>query len=463
MLFIENLSIRNQKNILFENFNLSLDSKSQKKIALLGINGSGKSSLLKVILSKQDNFTGKIDIKNERIFYMDQHPTFPQEEMVGIYLENKIDFQHEFYQIEIALEKVNLDQDILYKVFKDLSEGQKIKIKLAEILLHDPTILLLDEPTNHLDQASIDFIGKFILDFPGSIILISHQKEILNTAINEIWEIRPSHKDIKIFKGNFDYWWDHRHKTIQKDQKDSKKIEVEITEIKKWLKANEFHPKYRFSSFVGNQKKKLAQLEKQLQQIIVQKDPSFKIQDKSLTNNKKQLIFNQEVYEKKIKLFKGQKILISGPNGSGKTTLMNKIKDELGLDQQLRKDKIKISHLNQITEIKQSIKVEKYLSKNLLVDQKVLFQKINDFQLKHLLKTNVENLSGGEKKRLELVEIFSQENDILLFDEPTNHLDIFSQIEIIDFIKESSKTIILISHDKFLLEHINFDQEIRLQ
>ena len=132
----------------------------------------------------------------EKILHLKQHNNFDPEQMVGIYLENLLEHSHHFYQVDIALQEVDLDPDVIYKTFSELSEGQKLKIQIIELLLQEPDILLLDEPTNHLDEQSINWLIKFIQDFKGSMILITHKQEVLEQAANEIWEIDPSKQKV---------------------------------------------------------------------------------------------------------------------------------------------------------------------------------------------------------------------------------------------------------------------------
>lgn len=141
MLIINNLSVSNDKITFFKEFNLSLDSKSNKKIALLGKNGSGKSCLLKTILGEYKNYTGSISIKNEEIGYFKQISDLPKDKLIGEFLENLLEYDYEFYKIENHLEEFKLEWEILTKTFTDLSEGQTIKIRLIELLIKEPGIL----------------------------------------------------------------------------------------------------------------------------------------------------------------------------------------------------------------------------------------------------------------------------------------------------------------------------------
>lgn len=458
MLLIENLSLGFDKNILFEDFNLSLDSKRNKKIALVGPNGCGKSTLIKSILGEITPLKGKTDLQNEKILYLKQHNNFEPEQMVGIYLENLLEYSHHFYQVDIALQEVELDPDVIYKTFSELSEGQKLKIQIIELLLQEPDILLLDEPTNHLDEKSVQWLTKFIKEFKGSMILITHKKEVLQEAINEIWEIDPAKQKIIIYHGNFDYFWEQRFINIAKEKKAYNKLDKEIKHIKAWLRANEFHPKYRFSSFVANQKKVLLKLEEEFKEITLTKDPKLSLGTHMQKDDRNSLLHTFYSPSRKdideIKIYKGHKILLEGVNGAGKTTLLKELYEDL------KYCKLHPKMLSQNEKLKGEQKLHKYLNEHIHGSDSEFYELIVSFGLKSLLKTPLHTLSGGEQKRVQIICMLNQRPNLILLDEPTNHLDLFSQLEMIKFLNDTNATIIMISHEKQLVENINFNQII---
>ncbi|MBI96033.1 hypothetical protein CL656_02705 [bacterium] len=462
MLTVKNLTIQINKQTLFKDFNLSLDSKSKKKIALLGKNGSGKSCLVKSITGEFENFSGQINIQNETICYFKQEYNFSNHQLVGEYLENLLEYDYEYYKIEQILETLKLNEEITLKTFSELSEGQKIKIRLGEILLQEPSILILDEPTNHLDQESIDFYENFIQEFPGSILLITHNTQLLRNCINKIYEINNQTQNIDFYDGNFDYWWNQRTHRIQTQKKDLKQLQKQKKEIQNWLKANEFHPKYRFSSYVGAQKKQLEKLNIEISNIQIIKDTDLKISSRDNLKEKSKLLYQEIFKEQKIQIRKNQITQIKGPNGIGKTYLLNQIFQEFTSNKDLLKEGYKIGILEQISSFKEDSKLDKYLNSNHLLEKQKTYQLIDQLDLKRLLKNKLSELSGGEKKRIKLLELIASNPNIILLDEPTNHLDIYSQISLIEWINNHNKTVIYVSHDKNFYNYIQNDHEINL-
>ena len=462
MLTVKNLTIQINKQTLFKDFNLSLDSKSQKKIALLGKNGSGKSCLVKSITGEFHNFSGQINVQNETISYFKQEYNFKNEQLVGEHLESLLEYDYEYYKIEQILDTLKLNEEITLKTFSELSEGQKIKIRLGEILLQEPSILILDEPTNHLDQESIDFFENFIQEFQGSILLITHNTQLLKNSVNKIYEINNQTQNIDFYDGNFDHWWTQRTHKIQSQQKDLKQLQKQRKEIQNWLKANEFHPKYRFSSYVGEQKKQLEKINKSISNIKIIKDTNLKISNKNNSKEKSKLIYQEVFKEQKIQIRKNQITQIKGPNGIGKTYLLNQIFQEFTSNKDLLKEGYKIGILEQISNFKKDSKLDKYLESNHTLEKQKMYQLIDQLDLKKLLKNKMSELSGGEKKRIKLLELIASNPNIILLDEPTNHLDIYSQISLIEWINNNNKTVIYVSHDKNFYEYIQNDHEINL-
>ena len=462
MLTVKNLTIQINNQTLFKDFNLSLDSKSKKKIALLGKNGSGKSCLVKSITGEFQNFSGQINVQNETISYFKQEYNFKNEQLVGEHLESLLEYDYEYYKIEQILDTLKLNEEITLKKFSELSEGQKIKIRLGEILLQEPSILILDEPTNHLDQESIDFFENFIQEFQGSILLITHNTQLLKNSVNKIYEINNQTQNIDFYDGNFDFWWTQRTHKIQSQQKDLKQLQKRRKEIQNWLKANEFHPKYRFSSYVGEQKKQLEKINEAISNIKIIKDTNLKISNKNNSKEKSKLIYQEVFKEQKIQIRKNQITQIKGPNGIGKTYLLNQIFQEFTSNKDLLKEGYKIGILEQISNFKNDTKLDKYLESNHLLEKQKMYQLIDQLDLKRLLKNKLSELSGGEKKRIKLLQLIASNPNIILLDEPTNHLDIYSQISLIEWINNNNKTVIYVSHDKNFYEYIQNDHEINL-
>ncbi|MCK5320932.1 ABC-F family ATP-binding cassette domain-containing protein, partial [Candidatus Parcubacteria bacterium] len=216
MLITNNLSVKFNSKELFKNINISLDSSSRKKVALVGKNGCGKSTLLKVLNREINPSSGSLDIANEDVAYLPQDINFPDYNLVGEFLEIKLNEPWMDYKIDIVMSSVGLDEEYLLKNIENLSGGEKVKVALAGLLMDEPTILLLDEPTNNLDSEGVKWLENFILSFNGSIIVVSHDRYLINKIINEIWEIDPNTLDIIIYGGNYDKFLEEKNRIYKK-------------------------------------------------------------------------------------------------------------------------------------------------------------------------------------------------------------------------------------------------------
>lgn len=466
MLIIKNLNVHNpanSKEILLSNVNLSLDSNSYKRVALIGPNGSGKTTFIKTILSKNK----QISINQEKIAYLPQHSHIPENITVQEIFQKEIDSQSEAYKIEILQEQLSLSPEILQRTISQLSGGQLLKIRLIRLLLQDPTILILDEPTNHLDQNSKVFLSNFIQNFPGSVLLVSHDRNFLQQTINQVWSIQTHTKTIDVFTGSYSDWRDKQDLFTQKNNHSFKKLQSEIKNIQKWLQANQNHPKYKFSAIVSTKQQKLKKLKKEFQEMNQIKNPKLTLSaDKQGNSYKSQLLLNYNFQNHPIlknlagKIYNNDKILLQGQNGSGKTTFLNFLKQES--DNIIYNKSLQIAYITQIPKYDQNQTVQQLIHNHTQLNTTQIYQKMAQLNLKQLLKNKLKDLSGGEQKRLQIAILLSQKADIYLLDEPTNHLDIYTQEILQKFLKDLQKPFILVSHDKFLKDDLKFTKTISL-
>ncbi len=473
MLITNNLSVKFNSKELFKNINISLDSSSRKKVALVGKNGCGKSTLLKVLNREINPSSGSLDIANEDVAYLPQDINFPDYNLVGEFLEIKLNEPWMDYKIDIVMSSVGLDEEYLLKNIENLSGGEKVKVALAGLLMDEPTILLLDEPTNNLDSEGVKWLENFILSFNGSIIVVSHDRYLINKIINEIWEIDPNTLDIIIYGGNYDKFLEEKNRIYKKRILEYNHEEREIKKIEKWLKANEFHPKYRFSGIAASQKGKLAKLKaKKIDKPI----GSAKIKINNLGKEKRGLVLSVKIKSKKFnekeliknlafKIHKGERALLSGANGSGKTTLLKIIsgEDTDFAGEVIFGENIKIGYLEQFSSInpKKSI-LDEFEDKTGIINPKSRsILACYSFDSESVMR-KVSTLSYGQLKRLELAIILAREPSLLILDEPTNHLDIYTREELENFIISQKIPMIIVSHDRYFIEKIGANKEIEL-
>ncbi|PKM70838.1 MAG: thiamine ABC transporter substrate-binding protein, partial [Firmicutes bacterium HGW-Firmicutes-18] len=478
-----------------------------EKAALIGLNGSGKTTLLNILTSQMDYDSGFFYLNNnKRIGYLKQSDSIKSTKTIYdtvqevfsdiMSLENEIRslessmtlYASQPDKLEPLLEEYSLKNERFEKLegygFKSrikgvlfglgfnedefdlemnqLSGGQKSRVMLAKLLLSSPDILMLDEPTNHLDISSIEWIEKYIKDFKGTVLLISHDRYFLDKVINKTLFL--SDKKIKIYDGNYSYFIRRWTEEIELNKKKFILQEKEIQRQKEII-----------AKFLANGRdKKVRQAksrEKMLQNITLLDNPdadSIKISLKfnpaiQSGNDVLRIAGLSKSYENKevfanvnLSMFKNDKVGLVGPNGIGKSTLLKIISGYIEadtgelifghnvnigyFDQELSDLNMENSVLDEIWDEYPRLKVHEvrgYLAKFMFYSED-LFKSISD-------------LSGGEKNRVSLLKLMLSKTNFLLMDEPTNHLDIDSKSILEKAINDYSGTVLIISHDRYFL------------
>ena len=473
--------------------NVSFILNRGEKVGLIGKNGSGKTTLLKIIIGRIEPDEGSIVIdKKERIGYLPQTMESNFGETVKKYFcDNRA---AEEWQIKKSLGKLGIHGIDLNRKLTSFSGGEITRIALAKILTKNPTTLLLDEPTNHLDIEGILYLQKFLSSFNGGVLLVSHDRWILDNVAKKIIELQLTEKGriAKVYPGNFSDYKETRQKEIEKQvalyniqQKKIKTLKKDIYRLKERSKKSDRNliSKLRadglfmnsrglkfarrakaeersIERFLKNEKRiEKPQKEKSLhfffgsylakgQRVFQAKNLSFKVEKKILFKS-----INLEFYGK-------ERLVLMGPNGSGKTTLVKvllcKIKPNKG-EIKLNPN-VKIGYLPQevnfesgsqektvLEEFESGIKIEESEGRRLL--GKFLFS--GEGQAKKL-----KNLSIGERKRLYFAKIVASGANFLALDEPTNHLDILSIEAIEKALSQFRGAILVVSHDRYFLKNI---------
>lgn len=474
MLSLQNISIYNGSIPLLEDCSINLDGHSGKKIAIVGKNGCGKSTMLKLLTGENQPDKGTVLHTNEVIGYLPQEITFPKEySLVGEYLESLLAEPWMQYQIDIGLQQLGLPAEFLLQELGHLSGGEKVKTALAGLLLEEPTILLFDEPTNNLDMPGISWLENFIKEFPGTVVFVSHDRELINHVSQYVWEIDHEDCCLRVYGGNYEFFQVERQRRREKQLQQYEAQYKEIVALEDWLKANEFHPKYRFSDRVLSQKQALENLRKNL----VKKPLAEPKISPQLASKVEKGLVAKVVVEKKtlperdilkkvtIAIHHHEKVLVRGANGAGKTTLLNIL---AGIDvdfagsRQVRPE-LRIGYLKQFPNLdKQKTVLENFLhatytseSEARAILAKYLFS--TEYMISKLC-----NVSQGELRRLDLAIILTNKPDLLLLDEPTNHLDIFSREALENFITQENIPMVLVSHDRYFTEKLQISTTLEL-
>jgi len=498
------------KNIL-DGFSLEL--KTGERVALIGQNGSGKSTILKIIAKQESVDSGTINIRNgakigilnqiyenekedisvEKFLYksfeeilkvekkLNKLETQMSTEVDADKLEKIINeygrMQERFslmggYEIQERFNKIcsrfYINKELLKQSYNLLSGGEKTRVNLAKLLLTQPEILLLDEPTNHLDIHSLEFLEELILKYKGTVLIVSHDRYFLDKVINKTVLLENGKENI--YYGNYSYFLkeDERRTLAQfenykNQQKQIEKMKESILTLRKFgdLAGNEM-----FFKRAKNIEKRLEKMEI-IDRVDLNKkslDLKFNIKKRSgndvlkLENVEKK--FDQKVIFKdaNLTLNYGEKAALIGKNGSGKSTLIKMI---LGQDTNFQGElklgtSIKIGYISQniIFEDNEKTVLDYFLEGNNLSETEARSKLAKyGFRQENAFK-RIGKLSGGEKVRIILMKLIQKDINFLILDEPTNHIDIDTREILEEALKEYKGTALFVSHDRFFINAI---------
>lgn len=501
------LSISNiKKTYIYEPIldGASLIVEDHDKIGLIGNNGSGKTTLFNIIAGEISKDDGEIFMpKDLKIGYLKQQlhtesedsiytecekifaPLIKMEEELRT-LEKEIsnpeceDFdnkllryghlQEEFAEkegysfpskIRGTLIGLGFSEEDFSKKVNNLSGGQKSRLALSKMLLEEPDLLLLDEPTNHLDINAISWLEKYLKDYKGAVIIISHDRYFLNNVVNKIALLEFN--KINVFKGNYTEYSKKRQKELELLKK---QYEDQQKEIKRQEAIIERYMGLGRDRFIrqGKSRQKLLDKMKKLppptetKKAQIRFIPEFESGKEVLTvDNLSKSYGDKKIFENiSFNIFKNDKVGIIGPNGVGKSTLFKIITEKLNPDTGEVKygSNVKIAYFDQ--------EMENLNNENTIIDEIWNeYPLLNHFQIRRYLAQFlfvgddifklIGDLSGGEKGRVSLLKIMLKGANLLLLDEPTNHLDIDSKEILESSLNIYDGTTISISHDRYFL------------
>lgn len=495
MITVTNISKEFFGEPLFEEVSFTI--KRGDKIGLVGQNGSGKTTILKMILGELEPDSGKVKIENEKIGYLPQELPFKNNDTVGSFLGF-----HDPAKIKKALGQVNLNTTISFEFqgkrqeirtqeklqadfrIANLSGGQKTKLALTKILLTRPTILLFDEPTNHLDFRGLEWLENFIRDFKGGVLIVSHDRRFLDNSVNKIFELDEKNHRFLQFPGNYTDYVIAKENQLAKEDYEYEKQQKHKQKLEQWLALK----KQEASVYDDPKKgKQVRAIEKRLEREVYSQELSRpKKEDRlkkvglesqmpkaklifRLTNISKGFSQKEVLKDVNFELRGQDHCLLRGENGSGKTTLIKIIagqtkpsQGEVKIGENVRLGYFSQEHenLNPQNNVEQEFLATPRLKTLGKDPRKILGQFLffgNDVFKK------VSDLSLGERVRLIFAKLVWQENEALLLDEPTNHLDIFSREAIEEALMDYQGAILLISHDRYFLDKIKLNRVLELR
>ncbi|MGJ7913312.1 ribosomal protection-like ABC-F family protein [Neobacillus sp. LXY-1] len=461
--------------------NVDFDIKYGDRIGLVGYNGTGKTTLAKILSGKEEPDQGHIESSiNLKIGYLSQSSDYELN-----------DFHHtatdhsDFYQLtsELGLTRVKVWEN---QRLQHVSGGEKLKLALSMIWTTKPNVLILDEPTNHLDFTGIQWLVEEIKKFNGPVFIISHDRHFLDQTVNRIYELE--HGKIHFFNGNYSDYIEKKKKLREEQQyqyevqqRKKQDIERQMGQLKSWSKKahrtstkeegfKEYH-RVKAKRLDKQVKSKMKRLESELEknkidrpheeaQVRFQFESQGKrgkriIEAKKLTKSIGNRILFQPTH---FYINHGERIGIIGENGCGKTTLLKLILGEESIDQGdlWKSDSLKIAYLSQDVA---DMPVNKLIMDALGYTDKEDIYKARTYlanlglREEHLSKP-IGMLSLGERTRVKVVDILMKDYDVLILDEPTNHLDLPTREQLEQTLNEFSGTIIMVSHDYYFLNKL---------
>lgn len=464
LLTIENMTKSYTDRILFNNVNFSIEE--GEKIGVIGVNGTGKSTLLKIVAGLEDTELGTVTKGNQvYIRYLAQNPVFQEEVTVlQAVLEDNTNKENEWSiesEAKSMLNKLGItDHSAL---IKHMSGGQKKRIALASTLLATADILILDEPTNHLDNEMSEWLEEYLKRRKGAVLMVTHDRYFLDRVSNRIIEIEKG--NIYSYVGGYSEFL--RLKAVREDMENATErkrqsiLRNELAWISRGARARS-----------TKQKARIERYEEMRQIDAPTKEENVEISSLSSRLGKKTI----EVYDvcksygekTLIKDFnyiflKGDRIGIIGQNGCGKSTLLKIINGIIEPDSGYVEmgATVKIGYFSQENEyMDENLKVIDYVREGAeyieTVEGKVTAsQMLERFLFEGALQwSQIKKLSGGEKRRLYLLRILMEAPNVLILDEPTNDLDIQTMTVLEDYLDSFDGIVITVSHDRYFLDRV---------
>lgn len=488
---------------LFDRISFLIHEKD--RIGLIGVNGTGKSSLL-TILAGKDSGDGDVSAiekaSDYRIGYLAQEQNFSEELLVldvvfqgnnplmqtvrdyekallQLSHENNAESQRQFTLAEEAMNKQDawtadseakailnkLGIDTLNKRISELSGGQIKRVALAQVLIDAPDLLLLDEPTNHLDYDAIQWLESYLKSYTGSLLMVTHDRYFLDRVTNRIFEL--SFGKLYEYQGNYEAYLVEKAErdrvAVEQEGKRKQLYKQELAWMRAGAKARTTKQQARINRFEDlkenlNQVKTDGQLEMNIattrlgKKVLEVKQASYAIEGKTILNQFDLLIQTKE------------RLGITGKNGAGKSTLLNLLAGRLQVD-------------SGVIEVGETVRLAYYTQQNETLDpnkrmiaylqeaaEEVKQRDGSQISVAEILErflfprfmhgTLIGKLSGGEKRRLYLLKLLIQQPNVLLLDEPTNDLDIATLTVLEDYLQEFSGAVITVSHDRYFLDKV---------
>jgi ATP-binding cassette subfamily F protein uup len=495
LLSAENISKSYSEKQLLNNISLGINEGD--KIGLIGVNGTGKSTFLKILSGVEYPDDGRVITGNSvKIEYLSQNPIFDTEATVLEQIfSGDTPVMRLLREYEEALQNPNEDSEKVIKLTHkmdsmnawsieseaktiltklgvsdfsarvgSLSGGQRKRIALAEALINPSDLLILDEPTNHLDNDTIDWLEQYLNKRKGAVLMITHDRYFLDRIVNEIIELDTG--NLYIYKGNYSIFLEKKAEREELEAASEKKRQSLFRKELAWIRRGA-------KARTTKQKARIDRFEALSDQLIDVSEEKLEISVGSSRLGKKVVELehiNKAFGEKKVIedfsyiVLRNDRVGIVGPNGSGKSTLMNIIAGRVNQDSGNLEigETVKIGYYSQETShMNESMRAIEYIKEAAEYIENAEGYKITASQMMErflfsgtMQWTPIAKLSGGERRRLFLLRVLMEAPNVLLLDEPTNDLDIETLTILEDYLEDFPGAVISVSHDRYFLDRM---------
>lgn len=497
---------------LFDEASLSVNAGD--KIGLVGMNGTGKSTLLKLISGEELPNAGSVSRKKGlKIGVVAQNQALSDEKVMDYLLasfEDVAQLKEQLSSLEIQmaewtgdLEKTLLRYGKLQEAFdamggfsledrilttlrglgvedkveerlSALSGGERVRVELARLLVSDSDVLLLDEPTNHLDLSGIRWLETYLRNAKKAVLIVSHDREFLDAIVQKIVEIEDG--QLIEYRGNYSTYQvlkKARDEQLQRDydlqQREIARLKKLVRQYRQWGHDGENEDFFRKAKEIEH---RLERMERLKAPVIVKKRVKKQL-TKSAKSGKELLVARRlgKVMGEKLlfenasfTIYKGERVAVVGENGSGKSTLLRLVMGELEADE----GELKLGESTAVGYLPQNIefahpeqRLVQYVKDFMGNEQKAREELAKFGFYASDVSKRLKDLSGGEKVRLYLLQLFQEEINLLILDEPTNHLDIYAREEIENILAQYQGTLLAVSHDRYFLKK-NFQKTLQV-
>ncbi|AZB41638.1 ABC transporter ATP-binding protein [Bacillus sp. FJAT-42376] len=501
MLSVENLYKTYGEKVLFDHLSFSISEK--QRIGLIGVNGTGKSTLLKYLAGQETAESGSMTHANQfhieylpqasdlneeltvldQIYFgeaaimrgmrdyekalalLEQDPADEKKQASLMAMQQTVDELNAWDAITTAKTVLTrLGITSFTKKISELSGGQKKRVAIAKALIQPANLLILDEPTNHLDQDTIEWLEAFLAQYKGAFIVVTHDRYFLNRVTNQIFELDKG--KLYTYEGNYEMFLEKKaereEQEIQSEVKHHNTLRRELAWLRRGAKARTTKQKARIQRVEDMKEQKFDTAKHDLQFALGSTRLGKKVME--LTDVSKQFGDVPLVKDFSYLVVPGDRLGLIGPNGTGKTTLLNMLAGKIQPDSGVIEtgETVKIGYYTQDhSDMDENLRMIDYIKETAEIVHTIDGTAITAEQMlerflfpRSMQYTYIRKLSGGERRRLYLLNVLMQEPNVLFLDEPTNDLDTQTLSVLEEYLDHFPGVVITVSHDRYFLDRV---------